>query len=244
VEITDMIADTHEDPILQEAVRLCGEQAAETLELARIAILKAGTTVFYANGTARNQVNSFTNRGQLRKVVRYLKGQKAKFFTQVVKAAPAYATDPVGPCFWAMGHTDLEADIRSIAGFVPIEQYADSDKAVEGEVGKVENIRFVLTPLFAPWEDAGGSADSTRISTGGSQCDVYPLIIAARDAYAVVPLKGEHAVIPRVVNPEHPSKSDPLGQRGYVSWKTYHSSVILNDNWLARIEVAASLNPS
>ena len=32
VNITDVIADTHEDPVLQESMDLCGEQAAETIE--------------------------------------------------------------------------------------------------------------------------------------------------------------------------------------------------------------------
>lgn len=46
VEITDVIADTHEDPVLMETMDLCGEQAAETIEELRINVLKAGTNVY------------------------------------------------------------------------------------------------------------------------------------------------------------------------------------------------------
>ena len=45
VKITDVIQDTHEDPVLQQTMILCGEQAAETIEELRISILKAGTNV-------------------------------------------------------------------------------------------------------------------------------------------------------------------------------------------------------
>lgn len=45
LELTDVIADTHEDPVFQESMDLCGEQAAETVEELRIAVLKSGTNV-------------------------------------------------------------------------------------------------------------------------------------------------------------------------------------------------------
>jgi N4-gp56 family major capsid protein len=42
------------------------------------------------------------------------------------------------------------------------------------------------------------------------------------------------------LNPGTPSKSDPLGQVGFVGWKTYFAAKILNENWIARIEVGAT----
>jgi N4-gp56 family major capsid protein len=47
-----------------------------------------------------------------------------------------------------------------------------------------------------------------------------------------------------VLNPGTPSKSDPLGQVGYVSWKTYQAGAILNEQWVARIECCCTANPS
>ena len=37
---------------------------------------------------------------------------------------------------------------------------------------------------------------------------------------------------------------DPLGQIGFVSWGTYQTGTILNQSWAARLEVAATANPS
>lgn len=45
VEITDVIADTHEDPVIQEASSVVGEQAAKTVEVNRFNVLKSCSNV-------------------------------------------------------------------------------------------------------------------------------------------------------------------------------------------------------
>jgi len=247
VTITDVIRDTHEDPVLREAVDVAGEQIQETIEIIRIAKLKAGSTVFYANGVAsRSVVNSSISAGDLRTVVRFFNRMKARKISQIVKASAMISTEPVASAYFAMCHTDLISDIRDTSGFIPVEQYSQSDKAQPGEVGKVEEIRFIATALFEPWLAAGASG-TTFLSNGvapsaAAACDVYPIIIVAQNAYGIVPLQGEGAVTPTVINPT-PTKSDPLGQRGSVGWKTWQTIAILNQSWMARYEVAATAKP-
>jgi len=45
VEITDVVEDTHEDPVLDEATEILGEQASQMIETVRFNVLKAGTNV-------------------------------------------------------------------------------------------------------------------------------------------------------------------------------------------------------
>lgn len=247
VTITDVIRDTHEDPVLQEAVDIAGEQIAETIECIRIAVLKAGSTVFYANGVAsRSLVNSTVRAGDLRLVVRYFHKMKARTISKIVKASASISTEPVAPAYFAMCHTDLLSDLRDTPGFVPIEQYSSSDSAMAGEVGKIETIRFICTPLFEPFL-ASGVSGTTFLSNGvapsaAAAADVYPIIITADNAYGIIPLQGEGAVTPTVINPT-PTKSDPLGQRGSVGWKTWQTACILQQSWLARYEVACTAKP-
>jgi N4-gp56 family major capsid protein len=249
LEITDVIADTHEDPIFQESMDLCGEQAAETVEELRIAVIKAGTNVFYADGVAsRALVNSPPTRGDFRKIFRAFKKNKAREISQIISATDKVATEPVEPAYFCMGHTDLKADLRDVSGFIPVANYSDSMKALPGEVGSIEEFRIILTPMFEPWE-AAGLTGTTYLSGGvavssTAQCDVYPLIFVARDSYGIVPLQGFEAVVPYVINPDKPTKSDPLAQLGYVAWKTYQTAAILNHNWIARLECAATAIPS
>ena len=249
VNLTDVIVDTHEDPVLNEYMDICGEQAAETIEELRINILKAGTNVFYANGVAsRTLVNSPPTRGDFRKIYRYFKKYKAREISQIIKATAMISTEPVAMAYFCMGHTDLDSDLRGISGFIPAEQYSDSGKMLPGEIGKIEQFRIILTAMFDPWL-AAGVAGTTYLSggievSGATACDVYPLLFTARDAYGIVPLQGFNSVTPMVLNPGKPSKSDPLGQQGFVSWKTYQTAAILNQNWFARLECAATASPS
>jgi len=236
--ITDVIMDTHEDDVLREAIAVLGEQAAIILETARFNILKAGTNVVYANGSARTDVNTVISLNDIRNAVRTLKRQLAKPITSVVKSTPAYGTEPVAPAYIAVCHPDVEPDLRAISGFVPAEKYG-AVTPWENEIGKIEHIRFMATTICEPWL-GGGAADTTdTVLETSAVSDVYPILIFGRDAYGLVPLKGENSVTPMVVNPT-PSDSDPMAQRGHVSWKAYSATIILNDFWMNRIEVAVS----
>jgi N4-gp56 family major capsid protein len=237
VEITDVIQDTHEDPVLQEMMALCGEQAALTLEMVRYGVVKAGTNRILANGAARNEVNTAYSLTLQRKATNLLKRQNAQRITQVVEATDKFNTMPIAASFIGLAHVDMETSIRGFAGFTPTEQYSSSMKALPGEIGKVEDVRYILSTVFEPWVDAGG-AKGAMISTTGTSADVYPVLIVSRDAYGVVPFKGKNSVTPMVLNPNSPRGGDPLGQRGTVGWKTMHTAVILNDFWMVRVECA------
>lgn len=238
VQISDVIDDTHEDPVLNEAVDVLGEQAAQMIETVRFNVLKAGTNVFYANGTATNQVNTPISLDFQRKITRALKRQNARFITRVVRSTPDYGTEPVAASFIGLCHSDLEADIRGLPGFVPVEKYG-SMTPYESEIGKVEDVRYISSTVFEPWADAGGAAGS-MLSTGGANADVYPVLYIGANAYGIVPLKGKNAITPSVINPNKPSSADPLGQRGFAGWKCYQTAVILNDMWMAVGKVAVT----
>lgn len=238
VEITDVVNDLAEDPVLSDASMLCGEQAAETVEVQTWGAIRAGTNVFYANGSSRSAVNTKISLAKQRAITRALKAQRAKKVTSMVGGSPNYSTEPVDAAFIAFAHTDLEADIRDMVGFVPTEKYG-SMKALPYEIGKVEDVRYVLSPVLDKFADAGGTAGS-MVSTTGTNADVYPVVYIAKESYGLVPLKGKNAVTPKVLNPDTPRGGDPLGQRGSVGWKTYFVAKVLNEAWLARLECAAS----
>lgn len=234
---SDVVVDTHEDPVLMEATSILGEQAAEMIETVRFNVVKAGTSVQYANGSARTDVNTKITATMQRKVTRALKRQRARPITSIIRSTPSYGTQAVAPSFIALCHPDLEGDIRDMTGFKASEDYG-TITPYENELGKVEDVRYLWSTVFEPWADAGG-AKGSMISTTGTSADVYPVLYIARDAYGIVPLKGQQAITPMVVNAK-PSDSDPMAQRNHVSWKSMQTCVILNDAWMVRLEVAAT----
>lgn len=249
VPLTDVILDTHEDDVLNESISICSQQIAETTELIRFAALKAGTNVYYANGVAgRTTVNSAPIRGDLRKIYRGFKRNRAMEITEIIKAGMDVSTEPIKKSFVMVGHTDLDADLRQLTGFISAEKYASTKMVDDSEIGSCENFRFCLTDLFEPWQAAAtgvSSAQTTFLANGIAAAgypDVYPLLAFGKFAYAIVPLAGKNVVTPMVHNPTA-TVGDELGQRGFVSWKMWQACAILQDTWMARYEVAATANP-
>lgn len=236
VEITDQVADIAEDPVLKDAAMMVGENMAELVETIIWGVVKAGTSVIYNNGTARNQVNTKLVLQSIRLAVRTLRANRGKPITRILDASPDYNTRAVEAAFVAVGHTDIESDIRTLAGFIPVAQYGSRQPLCPEELGSVESVRFVLSPVLTSFADAGAAHGGVVKSTSGTSGDVYPLVVLAREAFGLIPLKGKYAVTPSVINPGQVDKSDPLGQRGYVGAKMYFASVILNNAWIQRIE--------
>lgn len=239
IEITDVVTDLSEDPVLSDASVLAGEQAALTAEMITYGVTKAGTNVVYTNGSARNSVNTPISLNKQRAVTRALKAQKAMKMRQILGSGPNYGTKAIEASYIAAAHTDCESDLRGLAGFVPVAEYGQRSPICMEEIGSCEDCRYVLSPELNSFADAGGTAGS-MVSTSGTSADVYPILYFGKESFANVPLKGKGAITPMVLNPGTPSKSDPLGQRGFVSWKSYLAAVILNENWMIRMETAVT----
>lgn len=243
VEITDVIEDTHEDPVLNDASIQAGENIGRTMEALDWGIIRAGTNVFYSNGAARNVVNTPITLAKQRAVIRGLKAQKAMKITRILDGSVNFKTSPIEASFVAVHHTNVEQDVRNMAGFVPVSEYGSRSPISEYELGSVEDARYIASPDLDPIADAGGAyagSGTPMVSTTGVNADVYPVLFLGKEAYGIVPLRGQGAVDPSIIRPGVKTKSDPLGQRGYVGWKTWHTAVILNQVWMARLEVAVS----
>jgi N4-gp56 family major capsid protein len=237
--ITDVIEDTHEDPVLQDLTMMLGENIGRTKEALNYAVLRAGTNVFYANGASRVAVNTPITLAKQRAVTRGLKAQKAMKITSVLDGSPNYRTKPIEAAFIAVGHTDLENDIRGLVGFTPTSEYGKKQTICDYEIGSVEDVRYCLSPDLNSFVNAGG-AKGSMVSTGGTSADVYPVLFFGREAWGVVPLRGQGAVEPTFISAGTKTKDDPLGQRGVGGWKTWYAALILNQLWMARLEVATT----
>ncbi len=248
VTLTDIIADTHEDPILREMTDKLGMQAAQVIELSALEVLKSGTNVYYANAVAgRTSVVATVSRGDIRRIVRTLDRALAQPITSIIKATPDIATEPVDAAFFALAHTDLIPDLKNCTGFTAVKNYSNPAQALPGEVGAVDRVRFICTQNLTPWIKGGGN--TTTMLSGGvkgstTASDVYPIIVFGMDAYGTVRLQGMDSAKVFVLNPGVARGGDELGQRGSVGWKMMAATAILNQAWLVRYEVACTAEPA
>jgi N4-gp56 family major capsid protein len=119
------------------------------------------------------------------------------------------------------------------------EKYSQYNTVSDYEIGKFQDIRVILSPQLDPFWGAG-SADVTGVlSRDGANVDVYPILMVGQDAYGVVPLRGMDSANVTIKNPVA-TYEDPLAQRGFASWKMWYVATRLNEEWMVRIEAAAS----
>lgn len=239
VGITDVIEDTHEDPVLNDATVQAGENIGRTMEQLTYGVLKAGTNVFYANGSSRTAVNTPITLNKQRAITRSLRAQKADKITRILSASPGYETRAVESAYIGVAHTDLESDIRGLPGFTPVAEYGTMSPLCQEEIGSVEDVRYILSPDLDSFANAGGTAGA-MVSTTGTSADVYPVLYFGKHAYGTVALKGQGAVSPSIIPVGQKTKDDPLAQRGYIGWKTWFAALRLNEAWMARLEVAVT----
>lgn len=240
VSFTDVIVDTHEDPNLQKITMGLGEQAASVKESIIWSELIGGTSVIYSGGaTSRATVEAPISEAELTAAQRFLKANRARHVTKMLKASTNIATEPVAPAFLAFGHTNLEPDFRALPEFVVREKYSNYSVVSDYELGKFQDIRVILSPQLPPFWGAGGPDTTGVLSRDGANVDVYPIVIVGMDAYGVVPLRGMDSANVTIKNPTA-TYEDPLAQRGFASWKMWYVAVRLNEEWMVRIEAAAS----
>jgi N4-gp56 family major capsid protein len=127
---------------------------------------------------------------------------------------------------------------RNLAGFVPVAKYGSRQPISEHEIGTVESVRYLLSPDLAPFADAGG-AKGAMVSTSGTSADVYPILYFGQDASRRC---RSRARSDRPDGPQ-PGQAVEVGPDGAARLRLVEDlvrAVILNDLWMARLEVAVT----
>ena len=235
------VEQLYEDDIPGEMVKLTGETLAEVMEMVRYGVLKAGSTVIYANGSSRAAVNTPVSLNALRKSARTLEANRARRVTSRLAPGVNFGTRAVQPSYIVFVHTDAVSDIRNLPGFTRVEEYGSFKPIHDREVGACEDFRFISSPLLKSFAASGASVGSSgMLSVGGTSVDVYPFIIIGEDAWGQVALKGMSAIKPVVLKASQTNHANPLGQFGYVGASTWFATVRLNDAFMARIEAGVT----
>ena len=234
------VEQLYEDDIPGEMVKLTGETLAEVMELVRYGVLKAGSTVIYANGSSRSAVNTAISLNALRKAARTLESNRARRVTSRLAPGVNFGTRAVQPAFIVFCHTDAVADIRNLPGFTRVEEYGSFKPIHDREVGACEDFRFISSPLLKSFAASGSATLNGMLSIGAANVDVYPFIIIGEDCWGQVALKGMAAIKPIVLKASQTNHANPLGQFGYVGASTWFATVRLNDAFMARIEAGVT----
>lgn len=228
---TDVVDYESPDPTLTEYSDILGDQGADTLDQLTRDILVAGTSVYYGGtATSRGALIStdLMTTALIRKAVKLLKNNKAKRITKMIDASTGIATVPVDASFVAFVHPNVTATLKTLTEFVSIEKYASTITRYPFEVGKVDEVRFIESPNCKVFTGAG---------TG--PIDVYATLILGENAYGMTMITGEG--MKQIVKPfGSGGTSDPMDQRATIAWKSTFVAMILNNDFMVRLETAGS----
>ena len=222
VELSDMVVLTAIDNNLVIAAKQLGAQAGKTLDAITREVLAGGTNVQYAEGqvTERNQLvggkaegNHYLTVDAVRRAVRTLKKQDA---------------EPIGDSFIGIIHPDVAYDLMSDPKWVNVKSYSDPEGIYEGEIGKIENVRFVETSEAKVFEGAGAEGR-----------DVYATLILGDNSYGTTEIEGGGLTL-IVKQLGSGGASDPLDQRASVAWKATKAAVRLQEAYMVRIETTST----
>lgn len=223
IELSDILQLAAIDNNLVQATKLLGGQAGRTLDTIVREVLSGGTNVQYAEGKvdSRNALkggnddgnNDYLTVNAIRMAVRTLKNQNA---------------ETIDGSFVGIIHPDVAFDLMNDPKWVNVKTYSDPEGIYQGEIGKIENVRFVESTEAKIFE-----------KTGAGGRDVYSTLILGENAYGTTELAGgglEHIV----KQLGSAGTADPLNQRATAGWKATKAAVRLVENYMVRIETTAS----
>lgn len=257
LNLTDVLIDasTYNSQKKEMAERL-GQQAIASIEKVAYYNLRAGTSVFRANGSARTDINTPVSLNLIRQAVQYLMNNQAMTTKGKIAAGSGEGTYPIPKAYIAVAHPYLRNDIQNLPGFIPVQKYpGGTDDMIMGggeEIGTIDSVRVIISNAFDAFADGGGAkagSGVTMLSTSGTNADVYPILIFGDEAFAHCSIVGGSATGKdgkptnnsiKILETAPGGQGDPLYQRSTIGWKAWHDTKILNDNWMTRLEVAAT----
>lgn len=218
-----------------------GERLGNVREKVYIGALQASTNRFYSGGTTRATVDEPVSLNLVNRVTRSLDAAHAKHVRKVMSSSGNYGSVSLQATYLAFGHTSTKQDWEAIPGWKALADYGKMEVAHELEVGSIGNVRVILSPDMPFVIDAGAAiAGTTNYSTTGTNADVYQVFFIAKDAWGHTAFRGLDAFKFNHIPCGKVDKSDPTGERGYVSATFYDAAVITHSGWMAVAEVTIS----
>ena len=137
IELSDILLLSAIDNNLVQATKLLGGQAGRTLDTITREVLSGGTNVQYAEGQVESRCylsggdggeKHYLTVDAVRRAVRCLKKMNA---------------ETIEGSFVGIIHPDTAYDLMSDPKWINVKTYSDPEGIYQGEIGKIENVRFV-----------------------------------------------------------------------------------------------------
>jgi len=138
-------------------------------------------------------------------------------------------------------------DLHGEKAFVEARHYAAAGTLAKGEIGAIDQFRFILVPEMLHWEGAG--ADATAANAGyretGGKYDIFPMLTVGSGSFTQIGFQTSGKKVKWKINHRAPSNNvnslDPYGETGFYSIKWYYGFLAQRPEWISCYKVVAEV---
>ena len=286
IDYTDEVDLFSEDHINIHYYELLGGLANQVTEdLIQIDML--GTPNVMYTGTATSMITvgadsvagdgttdslSTVSYNTIRRAVRRLVRNRAERNTHMVTGSTKVDTKLINKSFYAIigpeVKYDLETAVRGDVAtngateyvYIPAYKYGTMDNLAEGEVGTLQDVRFIESETAMAYAGAGAevggytgnlahtvldAAAATKLNaqtaggyaSGEDRFDVLPILFPTKGSFATVGLQGNKKIVFNKKAPSDISLDNPYGTQGFFSYNMWYSGIVLREERLLKILV-------
>lgn len=203
-------------------------------------ISAAGVTVYPGAATAIAEVTGegatpdILNYNSLMRADQILTDNRCPKNTKVITGSRLIDTKTLPACRIAYIGSELVPVLKGMRdlfgnkAFIEVQHYADATTPLNGEIGSIDNIRFIQVPEMQHMAGQGATvaANPGYRETGGKY-DVYPLLIVGDDSFSCIGFQTDGSklnfdIITKNPGKEQANRNDPYGLTGFSSIKFWY----------------------
>ena len=138
-------------------------------------------------------------------------------------------------------------DLHNEKAFVDARHYAAAGTLAKGEIGAIDQFRFILVPEMFHWAGVGAAetaANAGYRATGGNY-DVYPMLVVGSDSFTTIGFQTNGKKVKWKIQHKAPmdnlSTWDPYAETGFYSIKWYYGFMVQRPERIALYKVVAEI---
>jgi N4-gp56 family major capsid protein len=265
IDYTDEVELFSEDYIQTRYREELGELANSRVEdliqldmLGTTTVMYAGAATSKATIGAGNDAAGTLDAGYkvsydlIRKGVRKLVRNRAKKNTEIVTGSTKIGTTPIYSAYYAIIGADVKSDLETLTRgssysteyvYQGAHKYAGASTLAEGEVGSMNEVRFIEAEGAVVYRAAGAAIPASYTGTlqnDGTNFDVFPILFPTKNAFATVGLKGQGKIKFNSMSPAELDRTNPYANQGFFSFSLWYSGILLEEEKMLAMYVGAS----
>ena len=257
-EALDFDSDDQLDEHLARELMNGAVQLTEAV-LQRDLLTGAGVTVYTGSATSDATVTGEGGEGKASELTYAALMRLDQIFTEnrtpkqttVITGSRLIDTKTLPSCRVAYIGTELVPVLKGMKdlfgnkAFIEVQHYADAGTVLNGEIGSIDNFRFVQVPEMLHWAGVGAAVTTNPgFRATGSKYDVFPVLVIGDDSFTTIGFQTDgksvkFQVITKMPGTQTADRNDPYGETGFSSIKWYYGCLIKRPERIGVIKCVA-----